>query len=164
MRSRNSRWRARRPLHALAGALALCCAALAGCAEPDERASAPHLAPPPARAEAPLTKSDALEIIAHARDADHAVKSLDLHRLAFSLDGTTIDWFKENGAAPEVIDYLKKRARIDWDGLRGDIDPRSPEGSGYVDPRRGFDDFAGSEGRENLRSPRSDDPFAAPPR
>ena len=27
--------------------------------------------------------------------------------------------FADQGAAPEVIDYLKKRARIDWDGLRG---------------------------------------------
>ncbi|MBI3726057.1 hypothetical protein HY251_19175 [bacterium] len=143
-------------------AVLACAAALSGCAAPAERGVAPDLEPPPARADAPLTKVEALDIVTHARDTDHAVKSLDEHRLAFALDETTFDWFRENGAAPEVIDYLKKRARVDWDGLRGDVDPTAPEGSGYVDPRRGFDDFAGRDRRDF--SPRSVDPFEVPPR
>jgi len=139
-----------------------CAAAVSACAAPREQRVAPDLEPPPARSEPSLTKAQALDLVSGANDADDAVRSLDTHRLGFSLDPATIDWFKDQGAAPEVIDYLKKRSRVDWDGMRGDIDPRAPEGSEYIDPRRAFDDFAGDR-RDYVSSPRSRDPFGFPP-
>ena len=47
---------------------------------------------------------------------------------------------------------------MNWEGLRGDVDGASPEHE-YIDPRRGFDDWAGFGRREGYASFRSRDPF-----
>jgi len=131
---------------------------VSGCTVTHDVERGPLLEPPPARGGAPLTKDEALAL-AKDPDIDHAIEELDAHRLAFVLDAPTIAWFEKEGAAVEVSDYLSKRARVDWEGLRGDIDPRTPEEQ-YIDPRRGFDDWAGFGRRDSYASYRSLDPFS----
>ena len=133
--------------------------ALVGCAEyPREVGRAPDLEPPPARDGTPLTRAQAFEIARDA-DLDEAIQRLDGSRFGFVLDAPTIEWFQRQGAPEEVVDYLKKRRRVDWAQLRGDIDPATPELQ-YVDPRRGFEDFAGFGFRESYAGYRSLNPFA----
>jgi hypothetical protein len=125
--------------------LALLCllVALAGCAGPAPTGTAPDLEPPPASSEPPLSRAEVLEVVKGSPDNEQAIRTLDARRFAFALDAATVEWFRDQGVPTEIADYLEKRARVDWDGLRGDIDPSSPEHGEYVDPRRGFDDFAG---------------------
>ena len=134
---------------------------LVGCAEPRSRGSSGMLEPPPARSGTPLSREAALSI-AKQPDPELAIESLDEQRIGFALDAPTLEWFRQQGAPSEVLDYLSKRARVDWEGLRGDIDSRTPAGE-YADPRRGFDDFAGTARKDSLdTAPRSEDPFNAP--
>lgn len=139
-------------LAALAGA-----ALLGGCTVTRETGRAPRLDPPPARAGAALDRDRALAL-AKEDDSESAIQRLDERRFDFVLDASTIGWFERGGATPEVIDYLKKRRRVNWEGLRGDVDPATPEQE-YVDPRRGFEDWAGFGRRESFASFRSRDPF-----
>ena len=134
---------------------------LAGCTAPRPPGRAPALEPPPLRSSAPLSREDVLRLVAEAEDPERAIQTLDERRFEFALDAATVEWFKNQGIPPEVLDYLRKRARIDWEGLRGDVDPDSPEVGEYVDPRRGFEDFGGSHRREQFTSLRSRDPFTA---
>lgn len=132
---------------------------LGGCVtETRVEGRAPSLEPPPARSGEPLTREQALEM-ARSEDVEHAISELDASRFGFVLDAATIGWFERQGATPEAIDYLRKRSHVDWEGLRGDVDPGSPERE-YIDPRRGFDDWAGFGRRESFTSYRSRDPFA----
>jgi len=59
---------------------------------------------------------------AKKRAADAAIVYLDRYPFDFELS-EELDWLKTQDLAPEVIDYLEKRARVDWEALRGDIDP-----------------------------------------
>ncbi len=137
----------------------LLAASLAGCVTTTrEVGRAPRLEPPPARGGEPLTREQALEL-ARQDDVEEAIRRLDDSRFAFVLDAGTIGWFERGGATPEALDYLNKRRRVNWEGLRGDVDPRTPE-SEYIDPRRGFDDWAGFGRRMSYASDfRSRDPF-----
>jgi hypothetical protein len=142
----------------LLAALLVAAAPLGGCTTTRETGRAPGLEPPPARPGEALTREQALEI-ARGEDLELAIRLLDERRFAFVLDAAAIGWFERGGATPEAVDYLRKRCRVDWEGLRGDVDPDAPERA-YVDPRRGFDDWAGFGRRESFTSPRSRDPFA----
>lgn len=105
-----------------------------GCAAPDRdpedpgvtppgvEVVAPGLDPPPARGDA-LDRRAVLRIAqAHADPAD-AIAELDSRRFAFALDDASIEWFGREGVDPQLLDYLRKRAAVDWDALRGDVDP-----------------------------------------
>jgi hypothetical protein len=133
-------------------------AMLLGCASPPrETGRAPDLAPPPAR-EGALSKEDALAL-SRSLPPERAIRALDEKRFGFVLDDAMIGWFQREGSPEEVVDYLRKRRRVNWEGLRGDVDPSGPERE-YIDPRRGFDDWAGTGKRDIFSTERSRDPFA----
>jgi len=73
----------------------------------------------PARPE-PLTKESVLRIATTARDAQEAIYVIDQHPFAFPLDDKAIQWFEDRAAPPELIDYLRKRAQVNWDQLRAE--------------------------------------------
>lgn len=87
---------------------------------------APRLAPPPARG-APLDREAALAVARRHLDAADAIAELDARRLGFPLDDPALEWFGEQGLEPAVLDYLRKRAKVDWESLRGDVDPDGPQ-------------------------------------
>src|SRR5262245_18717810 len=118
---------------------------------------APGLEPPPARSGEGITREQALAIT-REDDSERAIQRLDAARFSFGLDAGTAGWFEREATPAEVVDYLKKPRRVDWEGLRGDVDPATPERE-YIDPRRGFDDWAGFGRRESYASTRSRDPF-----
>lgn len=92
---------------------------LLGCASgPSTRA--PALDPPPA-AERRLDR-EAVVAEAKARDPDAAIAHLDRYPFEFELS-EELEWLRAQELAPEVLDYLEKRSRVDWEALRGDIDP-----------------------------------------
>lgn len=112
----------------------LFCASLLGCsAEPGqdhpasdpEPARAPALEPPPA-AQRTLQPADVLEIVRQAPDPGAAVRELDRYPFGFELSQEQQGWFVRHGVSGEVADYLAKRAEVDWEALRGDVDPASP--------------------------------------
>jgi hypothetical protein len=142
------------------GALAL--ALLAGCAAPGEVPTAPDLAPPPLRGEPALSRDEVLSLAKTSAEPEDAIRTLDDRRLGFALDPVTIEWFRSQEAPTEVVDYLRKRAQVPWERLRGDVDPRRPE-TEYIDPRRGDEDFAGKDRRELFSSLRSLSPFSSKP-
>jgi hypothetical protein len=148
-------------MRATCAALALAALAFlpAGCAVARVTGNAPYLEPPPADRSEPLTRDQVLREIERTKNHEDAIQALDDLRFAFVLDAATIEWFRVHDVAPEVLDYLRKRARVDWEGLRGDIDPRAPEAGDYVDPRFGFEDFAGVQARDHPE--RSHDAFSA---
>lgn len=113
----------RRPLLLLT--LTLC-----ACAEPGElepapgpapRAVAPPYQPPPAAAE-PIDRAELLEL-ARAHPPDEVIAKVDRHPLAFALDEGALSELEGQGLPAEVLDYLRKRARVDWESLRGEVDP-----------------------------------------
>jgi hypothetical protein len=141
----------------LVGAL-LVAATLVGCSSTREVGRAPALEPPPA-GEIGLTREQAL-LVARSDDSEQAIRVLDRQRFAFVLDGPTLGWFEREGATPAALDYLRKRAKVNWEGLRGDVDTEAPAAE-YIDPRRGFDDWAGFGRRSSFSDgERSRDPFA----
>ncbi len=84
--------------------------------------------------------------MARAHDSDAAIALLDRHPFTFPLDEAALAWFRAAEVAPPVLDYLSKRARVDWEALRGDVDPDTPvsrpqgvpeEGSGPAGRTRG---------------------------
>lgn len=87
---------------------------------------APRLAPPPAR-DGALDAEGALNVTRRHTDPADAIAELDTHRFAFALDEATLTWFGQQGVDPAVLDYLEKRAKVDWEALRGDVDPESPQ-------------------------------------
>jgi hypothetical protein len=133
---------------------------IGGCATGDLGPLPPDYAPPPARGR-PITREEALGVANGARDGEEAIRRLDRYRFDFALDRGTIRWFRDHGLSNEVIDYLEKRGTVDWDGTRGDVDPDGPfPRTGYVDPRRGFEDFGGTMAPD--RTPRGHDPWTGP--
>lgn len=82
--------------------------------------AAPPLAPPPAE-EGAIDREEALRLARAHDEPDDAIRALDARRFAFALDEPTLAWFGRQGLAPQVLDYLQKRSRIDWEALRGDI-------------------------------------------
>jgi hypothetical protein len=99
--------------------LSIWCATWAACASGPE-ARAPGYDPPPA-AERRLDRAEVLSE-ATSREPDGAIAFLDRHPFDFDLENE-LGWFTEQGLAPEVLDYLSKRSRVDWESLRGDVDP-----------------------------------------
>lgn len=117
--------RALRSIQALALVTAALCAACAS--QPTRRA--PALDPPPA-AERRLDR-EAVVREAQARTPDKAIAHLDRYPFDFELS-EELPWLRAQEMAPEVVDYLEKRSRVDWEALRGDIDPdrgRDAEGA-----------------------------------
>jgi hypothetical protein len=87
---------------------------------------APRLDPPPPRGDA-LDRPGVLRVAQGHVDPADAIVELDTRRFAFALDDPAIEWFGQQGVDPQVLDYLRKRAAIDWDALRGDVDPDGPQ-------------------------------------
>lgn len=85
---------------------------------------APRLAPPPAR-DGALDRDAALAVARRHADPAEAITELDAHRFAFALDAAALAWFGQQGVEPAVMDYLEKRSKVDWEALRGDVDPDS---------------------------------------
>lgn len=103
---------------------------LTGCAEPDPTPApgvAPRLEPPPPKPGA-LSEARVLELSSRAQDAADAIRLIDARPLAFPLDQEHLDRLGAAGIDPDVLDYLRRRARVDWESLRGDIPDPPPEG------------------------------------
>ena len=103
---------------------------LVGCViEPEPEPSvvvvAPPLAPPPSDSQR-LSRERVVAISQKADDPADAIAVLDNRPFAFELDAAGLKWLGEQGLSPQVLDYLEKRSRIDWDALRGDVDPLGP--------------------------------------
>lgn len=80
-------------------------------------------------ADSPLTREQVLSL-ANGRDTQDAIAEIDRHPLAFPLDGSNLAWFEDRLIPPEVVDYLKKRAQVDWSAMRPEppraLDPGTP--------------------------------------
>lgn len=100
---------------------------LLGCAAPAEEPSivsvAPELAPPPVDGERRLTRKAVLAMAQGKGDPEEIVARLDQQPFDFDLDAAALHWFGQQGIPPDVLDYLRKRSRIDWEAQRGDIPP-----------------------------------------
>jgi len=99
-----------------------------GCTQP-ERVAAPDLAPPPAAGAVGIDREQAVQLaeeLTRVEGPERAIRELDQRPFAFDLDPAALDWFEERGLHRQVLDYLRKRARVDWRSLRGDIDPTGP--------------------------------------
>ena len=112
---------------ALALALALALAGCAGSEPPPETVVvvAPALEPPPGEDEE-LSRERVLAIAQREEDPGQAIALLDRRPFSFELDEDALAWFGEQGSPPEVLDYLRKRSKVDWSSLRGDVDPDTP--------------------------------------
>ncbi|MGE0713400.1 MAG: hypothetical protein AB7N76_36100 [Planctomycetota bacterium] len=115
--------------------LSLGLAGCVGCAapraeeQPPPHAVAPPLEPPPAR-EGALDRD---QVAARGRQGspDEAIAELDRHAFGFPLDAAALAWLEGQELPPAVLDYLRKRSKVDWGSLRGDVDPdRPPPGPG----------------------------------
>ncbi len=110
----------------------LICLCLAGCGgdedldHPTVVVVSPALAPPPAYSDSSLSRDAALTIAKEADDPGDAIRALDGHPFDFELSDETLSWFGEQGTDPAVLDYFRKRSKVDWSSLRGDVDPESP--------------------------------------
>ncbi|MBL4848693.1 MAG: hypothetical protein JKY65_24490 [Planctomycetes bacterium] len=89
------------------------------------RDSGPRLRAAPAAAR----RLDRDEVLSEAasREPDDAIAFLDRYPFDFDLE-QELEWFRTQEMASEVLDYLSKRARIDWESLRGDVDPDRSRG------------------------------------
>ncbi len=97
--------------------------------DPDQGgpARAPGLEPPPDRGGPGLSRDQVLTVARGHEDPADAIAVLDQTRFTFRLDAGAVRWFGGQGLDPALLDYLDKRSRIDWDALRGDVDPDAPE-------------------------------------
>lgn len=112
-----------------------CCAALAlpACGGPEPAVSvAPPLEPPPP-APGSLTEEQVLELSRSSSGPEEAIRRIDSRPLAFPLDQEHLDGLGRAGIDPDVLDYLRRRARIDWETLRGDIPDPGPRDPGPGD-------------------------------
>jgi hypothetical protein len=84
-----------------------------------------------------LTKEQVLAI-ATSQDPAEAIAEVDRHPFAFKLTNENLGWFEDRLAPPEFLDYLKKRAAVDWDRLAQAPSTDQPQqlegGFGYVTP------------------------------
>jgi hypothetical protein len=87
-----------------------------------ETAEAPRLAPPPAEGDA-IGREEVVRLARAHAEPDDAIRALDARRFAFALDDAALTWLGRQGLEPQVLDYLNKRAKVDWEALRGDIPP-----------------------------------------
>jgi hypothetical protein len=87
---------------------------------------APRLEPPPPGPDA-LSEAQVLEIARQAPDAADAIREIDLRPLAFPLDPEHLDALGREGIDPDVLEYLRRRAKVDWESLRGDIPEPDPD-------------------------------------
>ena len=106
----------------LVGALCACAAPEEPAPEPGppERSVAPPYRPPPAAEEA--IERPELIALAGAHPPEEVISRVARHPLAFELDERTLRELEAELPA-EVMDYLRKRARVDWESLRGEVDP-----------------------------------------
>jgi hypothetical protein len=103
-------------------------ALVAGCASSESdhpELVAPALEPPPGEDEE-LSREQVLAIAQESADPADAIALLDARPFSFKLDEAAVDWFGEQGSPPAVLDYLRKRSKVDWSSLRGDVDPDTP--------------------------------------
>lgn len=80
------------------------------------RASRSQRPTPPGQ---PLTREQVLQL-ATLKDPQDAIAEIDRHPLSFALDNASLAWFEDRVVPPEVADYLRKRAQVDWSQVRGD--------------------------------------------
>jgi hypothetical protein len=84
--------------------------------------------------EPPLTREQTLTIVRNATADERAIQSLEERQLGFPLDRAALEWFAENGAGQDVVDYLRVRARYEpvypalwwgweWPGVVEDASP-----------------------------------------
>jgi hypothetical protein len=57
------------------------------------------------------------------KDPADAIAEIDRHPFAFPLNGENLGWFEDRVAPPELIDYLKKRAAVNWEQLSQGASP-----------------------------------------
>jgi hypothetical protein len=117
----------RRILCVVAMALFLGCEGPSHPEAPPPEAVAPAYEPPPAQEE-PLTREEVL-LRGRAEDSDEAIGELDRHPFDFELDEPNLAWLQREGVRKPVLDYLHKRSKVDWDALRGDVDPQQVPGT-----------------------------------
>lgn len=117
----------------LALGIAVMCLSVAGCAtsgddpnHPDVVLVSPTLAPPPAYSDRSLSREAVQKLAESADDPADAIRELDDHPFDFELTDDALTWFGEAGLDPAILDYLRKRSKIDWSSLRGDVDPETP--------------------------------------
>lgn len=76
--------------------------------------------------------------IAKAEKGQKAIARLDLHPFNFELSDETIQEFRDNELPEDVVDYLEKRAAVDWDQLHSErlqlqsVQPQSTEAQRLV--------------------------------
>ena len=87
---------------------------------PPVRAVAPPYRPPPA-SEQEIDRGELL-VLARAHPPDEVIARVDRHPLSFELSERALAEL-EPELPPEVMDYLRKRAQVDWRSLRGEVDP-----------------------------------------
>ena len=109
-------------IHRFACALLVVCAGL-GCASEPPPPPPRMLEPAPAGGARALSQDAVLEHAQTRTAPELTIEYLDRHPFDFSLNAQTLAEFERAGAAPEVLDYLHKRSRVDWASTRGDIDP-----------------------------------------
>lgn len=95
--------------------------------DPGPAGRAPGLEPPPDRGGPGFSRDQVLVVARGHEDPADAIAVLDQTRFTFRLDAGAVRWFGAQGLDPAVVDYLDKRSRIDWDALRGDVDPDAPD-------------------------------------
>lgn len=100
---------------------------------------------PPRRTVPDALTKDQVLALASNRDPQDAIAEIDRHPLAFALTKENLGWFEDRVAPPELVDYLKKRAAIDWDALAkappAEIQPttESYAAPSYDSPSYGYD-------------------------
>ena len=122
---------------------------IAGCATDRVRERAPVIpdevlydAPPdqrdyPTRRPSPLTEDEVLRI-ARAGSEASAIARLDRHPFSFELDDAGLARLSTAGLRPNVLDYLRKRALIDWETLHDLPEPSPlPEAPAVISPAEG---------------------------
>ncbi len=92
---------------------------------------APHRDPVrPAPSVNALSKEQVLTL-ANAKDPQDAIAEIDRHPLAFPLTNENVAWFEDRVVPPELVDYLRKRAAVDWEALNRPA-PQQPEPERYA--------------------------------
>lgn len=64
--------------------------------------------------------------IANKQDPQDAIAEIDRHPLGFPLTNQNIGWFEDRVTPPELVDYLRKRAAVDWQALNTPAPSPSP--------------------------------------
>ena len=74
-----------------------------------------------------MSETEVLELAKREEDPESAIRLLEPRPLGFELDSACLERLEGQGLDRDVLDYLKKRAKLDWASLRGDVNPEGPE-------------------------------------